>query len=60
VIERTTIAVAERIRRDGFAGPGWGERWDIAFADLYLDALEAALQAPRPGPAEAGRVRLPG
>jgi len=41
--QRTTIAVAEEIRRGGFADPGWVERWDIAFAELYLDALEAAL-----------------
>src|SRR5215472_3907985 len=38
---RTTIAVAEQIRRPGgFADPEWTDRWDIAFADLYLEALE--------------------
>jgi hypothetical protein len=46
--QRTTIAVAEEIRRGGFADPGWVERWDIAFADLYLDALETALAGRRP------------
>ncbi len=46
--QRTTIAVAEEIRRGGFADPGWVERWDITFADLYLDALEAALAGHRP------------
>jgi hypothetical protein len=46
--QRTTVAVAEQIRRGGFADPGWVERWDIAFADLYLDALEAALAGRRP------------
>jgi uncharacterized protein DUF5995 len=49
--QRTTIAVAEEIRRGGFADPSWVERWDIAFAELYLDALDAAIggrRAPRP------------
>src|SRR5207237_5107639 len=45
---RTTIAVAEEIRRGGFADPGWVERWDVAFAELYLDALQAALADGRP------------
>ena len=46
--QRTTIAVAEQIKRGGFADPGWVERWDVAFADLYLDALETALAGQRP------------
>jgi len=46
--QRTTIAVAEQIKRGGFADPGWVERWDVAFADLYLDALEATLAGQRP------------
>jgi Family of unknown function (DUF5995) len=46
--QRTTIAVAEEIERGGFADPGWVERWDVAFADLYLEALEAALAGRRP------------
>jgi hypothetical protein len=37
---RTTIAVAEEISRGGFADAAWVERWDVVFADLYLDALE--------------------
>jgi Family of unknown function (DUF5995) len=41
--QRTTIAIAEELDRGGFADPEWVERWDIAFADLYLDALEASL-----------------
>jgi hypothetical protein len=49
---RTTIAVAEEIRRPGgFADPEWTERWDVAFADLYLKALEqleAGEQPSRP------------
>ena len=40
---RTTIAVAEELKRRGFTDPEWVERWDVAFADLYLDALEASL-----------------
>jgi hypothetical protein len=46
--QRTTIAVADQIKRGGFADPGWVERWDVAFADLYLDALETALAGQRP------------
>ena len=46
--QRTTIAVAQEIRRGGFADPGWVERWDIAFAELYLDALGVALAGREP------------
>jgi hypothetical protein len=46
--QRTTIAVAGNLRRGGFNDAGWVERWDIAFADLYLDALQAALAGLRP------------
>jgi hypothetical protein len=49
---RTTIAVADEIKRPGgFADPEWTERWDVAFADLYLEALEqvqAGTQPSRP------------
>jgi hypothetical protein len=45
---RTTIAAAEEIRRGGFLDPGWVERWDVFFADLYLDALETARAGGRP------------
>jgi hypothetical protein len=38
---RTTEAVANEIDRGGFADNGWATRWDIAFADLYLEALDA-------------------
>ena len=37
---RTTVAVKEEIERGGFLDPVWVERWDVAFADLYLDAME--------------------
>jgi uncharacterized protein DUF5995 len=45
---RTTRAVAEELARGGFRDPEWVERWDIAFADLYLDAVEAAQAGRRP------------
>jgi len=45
---RTTIAVAAEIKRGGFTDPEWVERWDVAFADLYLDALQASLAGTRP------------
>jgi hypothetical protein len=48
---RTTQAVAEQIARGGFDDPPWVETWDIVFAELYLDALEAwERSAPTPGP----------
>jgi hypothetical protein len=46
--QRTTIAVAGEIKRGGFADPGWVEEWDVAFAGLYLDALEADLAGQAP------------
>jgi hypothetical protein len=45
---RTTRAVAEELDRGGFRDPAWVERWDVAFADLYLDAVEAAQAGQRP------------
>jgi hypothetical protein len=45
---RTTIAVAQALERGSFADPGWVERWDIAFANLYLEALEDAQAGRRP------------
>jgi Family of unknown function (DUF5995) len=48
---RTTIAVAAEIGCGGFADAEWVERWDVVFADLYLDALEGDLAGrtpPRP------------
>ena len=46
--QRTTIAVAEELKRGGFADPEWVERWDVEFAELYLDALEASLAGRAP------------
>jgi hypothetical protein len=48
---RTTLAVKHEIERGGFVDGAWTERWDIAFADLYLDALdEGNAGRPVPGP----------
>ena len=46
--QRTTIAVAEELKRGGFVDPEWVERWDVVFADLYLEALQAALAGREP------------
>jgi hypothetical protein len=45
---RTTRAVAEELELSGFRDPAWVERWDVAFADLYLDAVEDAQAGRRP------------
>jgi uncharacterized protein DUF5995 len=48
---RTTEAVAQALRAGAFGDPDWVERWDVAFAELYLDALEASRTGgpvPRP------------
>jgi hypothetical protein len=48
---RTTEAVGETVAKGAFEDPDWVERWDVAFAGLYLSALEAELQGrkvPRP------------
>jgi Family of unknown function (DUF5995) len=48
---RTTQAVAAALRAGAFLDGGWVERWDVAFAGLYLDALEADRRGepvPRP------------
>ena len=38
---RTTRAVRDALRDGLFSDPEWVERWDVAFADLYLDAMAA-------------------
>jgi Family of unknown function (DUF5995) len=38
---RTTRAVHDALRAGLFSDPQWVERWDVAFADRYLDALAA-------------------
>lgn len=50
--QRTTEAVGAAVRRGSFEDPGWVEGWDVAFADLYLAALDTELsnegKVPRP------------
>jgi hypothetical protein len=46
--QRTTVAVAEELKRGGFTDAAWVERWDVAFADLYLEALEADMAGRTP------------
>ena len=49
--QRTTKAVGDAISRAMFGDPGWVERWDVEFANLYLRALDAELagaHVPRP------------
>ena len=45
---RTTRAVAEELERGGFRDPAWVERWDVAFAGLYLDAVDDTQAGRRP------------
>ena len=49
---RTTAAVGAAIDDGLFEDPAWVERWDVAFANLYLAALDADLagagDVPRP------------
>ena len=43
VYARTTAAVRDELAHPslgGFVDPAWAERWDLAFAELYLEALE--------------------
>jgi len=46
--ERTTRAIGKAIAGAHFEDPRWVERWDVAFARLYLDALDAGDAASRP------------
>jgi hypothetical protein len=39
--QRTTAAVGKAVDGAAFEDPDWVERWDVAFARLYLDALDA-------------------
>jgi Family of unknown function (DUF5995) len=51
---RTTEAIANEIDRSGFRDGVWVSRWDLAFASLYLDALDA----DRRGDAVSGPWRI--
>lgn len=49
--ERTTLAVGRAVDDGLFEDPAWVERWDVAFAEMYLEALDAYLAGgalPRP------------
>lgn len=46
---RTTVAVRDLVVAGRFADNEWVERWDVGFANLYLDAVEA-WEAGRPPP----------
>ncbi|MGW1346612.1 DUF5995 family protein [Kribbella sp. NPDC002412] len=45
---RTTQAVGTAIDQARFEDPEWVELWDVKFAELYLDAHDAAQTAARP------------
>jgi hypothetical protein len=48
---RTTQAVGAELAAGGFLDAAWVERWDVAFAEFYLDALDADKCAAHvPGP----------
>jgi hypothetical protein len=40
---RTTLAVGRALEGACFEDPDWVERWDVVFAGLYLEALDADL-----------------
>ncbi len=57
---RTTLTVRDMIERQEFTDNEWVERWDIAFANLYLDAVEGwetDNRAPGPWAAAFGVIK---
>lgn len=57
---RTTRAVGDAVDQARFEDPDWVERWDAAFADLYLNAVTDPANAARPWRlALAAPARLP-
>lgn len=40
VYRRGTVAVRNEIAAGGFLDAAWLERWDLVFADIYLEAME--------------------
>jgi hypothetical protein len=46
--ERTTLAVGKAVDDGFFEDPAWVERWDVAFAELYVDALDGYLGGGSP------------
>jgi len=45
---RTTLAVGAAVDQGLFEDPAWVERWDVAFAELYLTALDQHLSGGTP------------
>ena len=59
---RTTVAVRDELVAGGFGDADWVERWDVVFAELYLDALQQAdrgEQAPLPWAVAFAATGLP-
>ena len=48
VYYRNTVAVKDDLEAGLFVDPAWLEPWDVVFANLYLDALEAWSRGERP------------
>jgi hypothetical protein len=46
--QRTTLAVGKAVHGGAFEDPEWVERWDVVFAELYVDALDAHLGGGTP------------
>jgi hypothetical protein len=46
--QRTTLAVGKAVDDGFFEDSAWVERWDVAFAELYLDALDTYLSGGAP------------
>ncbi len=46
--QRTTLAVGAAVDEGLFEDPDWVERWDVAFAELYLAALDSHLSGGTP------------
>jgi hypothetical protein len=46
--QRTTAAVGKAVDGGAFEDPDWVARWDVAFAELYLVALDAHLGSGTP------------
>jgi hypothetical protein len=46
--QRTTLAVGKAVDGKYFEDPEWVERWDVVFAELYLDALDTYLSGGAP------------
>jgi hypothetical protein len=48
VYRRNTIAVKQALDGGAFLDPAWVDRWDVVFAELYFDALEASNRGSEP------------